>query len=91
MAIMNRWIMSWFKTLETNYELEISHKLFNEFLESKASYLGNTAMFEIVKHVSSIITHKKQLLNPFWNDVCTFEYIGDSIVECANYPIKKEH
>ena len=31
---------------------------------------------------------KKYLLHPYFKNVCTFDFLGDSIVEGANYPLK---
>ena len=58
------------------------------YFNSKTKCIGDTCTDAINKHVCHIITHQDKLLYPYWKDVCTFDFIGDSIVESANNPIK---
>ena len=88
LEIMNSWIMTWFKRIETKEELEVSLKHLMSYFNSKTKCIGDTCTDAVNKHVCHIITHQDKLLHPYWKDVCTFDFIGDSIVESANNPIK---
>ena len=85
---INNWIMTWFKKIETVAELDISFTNLKEYLNSKTLLLGYLCTEHIVKLIDNIMTHKKNLLHPFFKNVCTFDFIGDSIVESANFPLK---
>ena len=85
---LNNWIMSWFKKIETKQELDISMKLFKKYLNKVNSTIGHTCAEHIVKVVDNIINSEENLLHPYFKNVCTFDFIGDSIVESANFPLK---
>ena len=85
---MKNWIISWFKYVETENELSISYNKFNEYFTSIHKNIGDVCVDEITKLVSRIMSKKHNLLNVYFHDVCTFDFIGDSIVEGANFPIK---
>ena len=88
LEIMNSWIMTWFKRIETKEELDVSLQHLMSYFNSKTKCIGDTCTDAVNKHVCHIITHQDKLLHPYWKDVCTFDFIGDSIVESANNPIK---
>ena len=86
---MNRWILAWFKTLETKQEIEISYNLFKRYLITKQSLIDDAATEVATTLVKRIISQQKFLLHPYFKNVTTFNFIGDSIVESANYNLKK--
>ena len=87
--VMNRWILTWFKTLETKEEIEISHNLLKYYLSTKQSLIGDAATEEATTLVKKIISQQKFLLHPYFKNIATFDFIGDSIVESANFNLKK--
>ena len=88
LRLLNNWIMSWFKRLESIEELNISHTLLIHYLDQKNMVIGTACAELTAKHITSIISHKEQLLHPYFKDVASFDFISDSIVESANNPLK---
>ena len=88
LVLMKSWISSWFNYIESEEEFNISLTRFNSFLESKQNIIGDVASDECTKLVSNIKSKKEYLLHYFFIDVATFDFVGDSIVEGANFPIK---
>ena len=88
LPIMKNWIMTWFKRLESSYEFEISKHHFNLYLQFKKNCIGNAALEGITKLVHNIVSKQKHLLHFYFKDVCSFDFIGDSIVETANFQLK---
>ena len=89
LQVLYKWIMTWFRNLESQNEFDISYHYFIKYLEGKYTLLGDPCLFEINKIVKNIVSKKKMLLNHYFLEVTTFDFIGDSIVESANAPIKK--
>ena len=89
LSTIYKWILSWFRHIETKTELDISHHYLIKYFESKHQFLGVQCVFEINKLINNIISKKKVLLHPYFKHATTFDFIGDSIVESANAPIKK--
>lgn len=87
--IMYKWIMSWFRTLETQEELDISLNEFNQYFASKQKCFSDKTVEAITKLIVSIINKKSKLLHPYFKYVCTFDFLGDTIVECANNSLLK--
>ena len=88
LKVLKDWIRSWFNYIESEEEFCISLKRFMSYFESKQSIIGDVASDECVKLISNIKSKKHHLLHYFFLDVATFDFVGDSIVEGANYPIK---
>ena len=88
LPIMKEWIMTWFKRLETVEEFEVSRSNFNQYFEGKMNDIGVAAVEGITKLVHNIVSKQKKLLHCHFKDVCTFDFIGDSIVEAANHQLK---
>ena len=89
LTIMNNWIMTWFKKVETKQEFEYSYSKFKVYFESKHAALGNTCVEHITSLLSKIVNSQHLLLHYAFKNICTFDFIGDSIVESANAPLKK--
>ena len=83
------WVMSWFKTLETHGELLLSRRHLEKYMSRHESLIGNGRIDKIAKLIQAIITHQNSLLHLHFKEVCTFDFIGDSIVEGANSHLKK--
>ena len=88
LEIVKTWISTWFKVIETEEELSISNKYLQAYLLTINTIIGEVSMEESTKLIQKIINKKTKLLHPYFKDVCTFDFIGDSIVESANFPIK---
>ena len=88
MNVMKPWVLSWFKKLETQQELDISRRLFLTYLEKNNNVIPNYVSERISRLVQKIFTHQVKLLHCHFKDVSTFDFIGDSIVESANFPLK---
>ena len=88
LTTVHNWVMSWFKTLETNEELNISHNYLTKYLNSMTDIIGTSCAEHTSAHITKIMSQKEKLLHPFFKDVCSFDFISDSIVESANNPIK---
>ena len=81
--------MSWFKTLETKNELIVSKKFLDKYMSNNSSTIGSTKLEKITKLIQQILTHQHELLHCYFKSKCTFDFIGDSIVEGMNYPLKQ--
>ena len=81
--------MSWFRTLETQEELDISLNEFNQYFASKQKCFSDKTVEAITKLIVSIINKKSKLLHPYFKYVCSFDFLGDTIVECANNSLLK--
>merc|ERR1712177_59248 len=86
---IRHWIKSWFDYVETEAEFEISKKQLSKYILSITNVVGYAFTDEISQLIHNIDTEKKKLLHYFFIDTCTFDYIGSSIVESANYSEKK--
>ena len=76
------------KDYKTNQELDISINLFKKYLNKVKNIIGHSYSEHIVKLVDSIVNSQENLLHPYIKDVFTFDFIGDSIVESGNFPLK---
>ena len=86
---IRHWIKSWFDYVETEAEFEISKKQLTNYMLSITNVVGCAYTDQISQLIHNIDTEKKKLLHYFFIDICTFDYIGSSIVESANYAEKK--
>ena len=86
--IMKKWILTWFKYIESEEEFNISYKMFVEYLNAHSNDIGDVATESVNDLLSKIIGKKEYLLHYFFLDVTTFDFVGDSIVEAANYSLK---
>ena len=88
LRIMSNWILSWFCYTETQNEFNISFKLFKEYMNNCVNTVGDVASEEISILIDKIHGKQEYLMNHHFIDVCTFDFLGDSIVESANNPLK---
>ena len=88
--IMYNWLLSWFKKIETEDELDISIDQFHVYFSSKNHLFSNVTIEAITKLLVSLINKKHKLFHSYFKDVCTFDFIGDTIVESANNWLLKE-
>ena len=82
------WIMSWFKTIESSYEYELSFEKFNLYLEEVKDIIGISSMTQIILISRKIYQSRRYLLNHFFLSTTNFDFLGDSFVEGANHSIK---
>ena len=87
--IMRSWILTWFNYTESKNEFDISIKNFRSYFKDKKDLIGNVSSFELNTLISKIVSKQKLLLNHHFVNVCTFDFLGDSIVEGINFHIKK--
>ena len=84
-----KWILSWFKRLETIHEIDLSCKMLKNFLHLNQQHIGEASHEEADRLITKIINKQTLLLHPYFKSSTTFDFIGDSIVESANNPLKK--
>ena len=88
--VMYNWLLSWFKKIETEDELDISIDQSHAYFSSKHHLFSNVTIEAITKLLVSLINKKHKLFHSYFKDVCTFDFIGDTIVESANNWLLKE-
>lgn len=88
LIVLDRWITSWFNYVETENEFEQSRNKFMKFFKASERIIGDTCTTELYTIVNKIIDKKYLLMNHFFIDTCTFDFLGDSIVEAANNSLK---
>ena len=81
--------MTWFKDLETKKELITSKQLLDKYMSKNAEVIGSSRLEKITKLIQQVMTHQHELLHCYFKNKCTFDFIGDSIVEGINYPLKQ--
>ena len=67
----------------------LSKQYFDSYIAANSNIIGVGRIQKITKLINSVIVHQSQLLHLHFKDRCTFDFIGDSIVEAANGPLKK--
>ena len=87
---MYKWILTWFKKIETEVELDLSIEQFHTYFSSKQQFLTDVTIEAITKLLVSLINKKIKLFHLYFKDVITFDFIGDTIVESANNWLLKE-
>ena len=85
---LDRWITSWFNYVETENEFYQSHKKFMLYFKASEKIIGDTCSEQLTTIVNKIVDKKYLLMNHFFIDTCTFDFLGDSIVEAANNSLK---
>ena len=87
--VMKKWIMSWFRVIETESEFFISLKEFKIYFKSIENIIGEVSALGVSCVLQKILAKRHYLLHYHFADVCTFDFLGDSIVEASNYNVKK--
>jgi hypothetical protein len=87
--ILDNWIMSWFKYVESTHEFELSLKYFSIFLETKTCVIGQFCTEQIVDLKTKMIGKKEHLFHHFFLTTINFDFLGDSFIEALNQSIKK--
>ena len=86
--ILKQWIMTWFQKIEFKHEFDLSMKYFKIYLEQQTCLLGCMCVDAISTLLMKITSKQSHLLHFYFKDVTTFDFVGDSIVEAANFTIK---
>ena len=87
--VMKRWVMSWLRVIETESEFFISLKEFKFDFKSIENIIGEVSALGVSCVLQKILSKRHYLLHYHLADVCTFDFLGDSIVEASNYNVKK--
>ena len=85
---IKNWILTWFKDLETKNELITSKQILDKYMSKNAEVIGSSRLEKITKLIQQVMTHQHELLHCYFKSKCTFDFIGDSIVEGIHYPLK---
>ena len=85
---MKKWIMTWFRVLETEAEFYLSLNEFKRYFKSVEYIIDDVSVLGITLLLQKIISKHHYLLHYHFTDVCTFDFLGDSIVEGSNYNVK---
>ena len=80
--------MTWFQKIEFKHEFDLSMKYFKIYLEQQTCLLGCMCVDAISTLLMKITSKQSHLLHFYFKDVTTFDFVGDSIVEAANFTIK---
>ena len=86
---LDKWIMSWFKYIESSQEFDISLKYFTIYLESIQSIIGQFCVEQIIELKTKMIGKKEFLFHHHFLTITNFDYLGDSFIEALNQSIKR--
>ena len=87
---MKTFITSWFITLETTKEYEISRKIFSHILQSTKKDIGDHAVIAVEDLVKILDLKKKFLYHFNFIGRSTLGFKGDSIVEASFSSTKRK-
>ena len=86
---LDRWIMSWFKYIESSQEFDLSLKYFTKYLNSKTSIIGQFCVEQIIDLKTKMIGKKEYLFHHHFLTTTNFDFLGDSFIEALNQSIKR--
>ena len=80
--------MSWFKTVETQQEFDISLIYFKKFLETTTLFIGQYCHSTITNLLTKMVGKQKSLFHHHFLTTTNFDFLGDSFIEALNQSIK---
>ena len=86
---LDHWIMSWFKTTETQQEFDISLIYFKQYLETTTQYIGLYCHETISNLIAKMINKQTLLFHHNFLTTTNFDFLGDSFIEALNQSIKR--
>jgi hypothetical protein len=86
---IDKWIMSWFKEIETQYEFDISLIYLKKFMETTTKVIGQYCSDTISNLLTKLVNKQKLLFHHHFLTTTNFDFLGDSFIEALNQSIKK--
>ena len=86
---LDKWIMSWFKSTETQQEFDISLIYFKKYLQTTTDIIGLYCNETITNLITKMVNKQKLLFHHHFLDTTNFDFLGDSFIEALNQSIKR--
>lgn len=83
------WIKTWFHSVESRKEYNLSYQRFQKYYNLHKGILGSNCVFNIDSILNRLQTHLNAFVHYEFINVTTLGFKGDSIVESSNQSIKK--
>ena len=91
LSLLFAFIQSWFQTIESIQEFNISQAQFNKILKINREVLGEHTSIVVERLLSNLLSKGKYLFHYHFLNRCTFGFTGDSIVEASFSSTKRNH
>ena len=89
LSVLFAYVKSWFQTVESKSEFELSYSSFRQTLFDNRKCLGEHTCINVEKLVSNLISKEKYLFHYNFVNHTTLGFTGDSIVEASFSALKR--